>query len=122
MTQTANTPTVSIRAKIAENLAGLAPTVEQRVIDTLIEKEVTQRADLISRGLDKLAEAQREHHKIDRPDNTTYNSDGSVATASYTKGRLDDLKKSNEQIEKFTRVLNKALEGELGDLKQLVNK
>lgn len=108
--------TINIREKVGEQIAALSPAVEAKVVEHFVEKEAARRADAIIKGIDKLDELTRERRKTGKGDLVSYNSDGSVATQTYSKERLDANKKADEQIAKLTKAINKALEGDVSDL------
>jgi hypothetical protein len=111
----------SINSKVAERIAGCAPEVEQRLIDSLAEKEVSRRVELIGQGLSKLDQMTRERYKLAKPTNVTYNLDNTIASESYSKEALEALKKHDEKFDKLQRAVEKALKGDLKDLPGLVN-
>jgi hypothetical protein len=112
----------TIRLAVTNALAEAAPQVSGRVIEHYVAKEVARRTDVVIKGLDKAAELQKELRKIDRPDHVTFDKEGKPAHESYTKERLEALKKANEQLVKFEKAIEKALVGEVEDLAQLVGK
>jgi hypothetical protein len=111
----------SINEAVAEKLANISPVVNEKVVDLLVDKEVNRRVELITQGLAKLNEAERETRKLSKPNAETFNADGSVATTAFTKDALDALNKHNEKTEKLRKALDKAVDsGDIGDLTNLV--
>ena len=111
---------VSINSKVAERIKACAPEVEVRLVDTLVEKEVSRRVELIGQGLAKLDQMTREGYKLNKG-NCTYNKDGSVASETFTKEQLETIKKHGEKKDKLQRAVEKALRGDMKDLPGLVN-
>lgn len=111
----------TVRQAVTEQIAQAVPAVQDRVVQHFVEKEVARRADIITRGLDKHQELQRERAKTNKPDAVTYNADGSVASEGYTKDRIEANKKADEKLAKYERALDKAIEGDVSDLSQLIN-
>lgn len=111
-----NTNAITIREKVGERIAALSPAVEAKVIEHFVQKEADRRADAIIKGIDKLTDLTRERRKTEKGDIISYNSDGSVATQTYSKDRLEANKKADEQIQKLAKAIDKALEGDASDL------
>lgn len=92
-------------------------SIEDKVAETLFEREVNKRAEAIVKVLDLIQQEERELKKIDRPDQVTYGRDKKVQSESFSKGRLDDIEKKTKKIEKLKNAVNKALEKQdCGDL------
>lgn len=107
----------TINEQVAEKLAEISPTVESKVVDLMVDKEVSRRVELITQGLGKLSDWEREGRKLSKPDVETFNEDGSQASAVFSKSHLDALTKHNERVAKLTRALDKAIDaGDMGDL------
>lgn len=110
----------TINMQVAERIKASAPDVEQRLVDMLVEKEVSRRVEVVGQGVGKANDLEKELRKIDKPDSETFNADGSTATATYTKARLEELKKTREKLDKLNKAIDKALAGDLGDLTNLI--
>lgn len=96
-------------AEVADKIKGSGEAVRQRLVDAMVEKEVSQRVDLLDKAFQKRFELLTTLRKVDRADQETYNADGTVATQSYTKARLEEIKKAKEALEKHENALEKAL-------------
>jgi hypothetical protein len=107
----------TIQEKVAQGIANLGPQVESTVVDMLVDKELQRRTPPIVQGLDKLGELDGELKKADKPDDRTFNKDGSVKDESYSSKKIEEIKKIKERIQKLTNAINKALDN--GDLKEL---
>lgn len=111
----------SINEAVAAKLADIAPTVTDRVVDLLTEKEINRRVELITQGLAKLTDMEREGRKLSKPDVQTFNADLSPAEPQFSAGRVEELKKHNEKTEKLTKALDKAIDkADFGDLINLL--
>ena len=112
-------PVTSIRDKVAEEIKALSPRVETELVDIMIEREVKKRTDALVVVYDKLSTATKDHAKLG-PDNVTYNADGSKASESFSKKRIDEINKAKGQVDKLTKTINKALDaGDFGDVYNL---
>ena len=111
---------IKVREIVAERMKTLSTTVEEEVISTMVEREVDKRSALIVKGLDLLTDAEKVRNKI-KPDLVGFAVDGKVTSESYSKSKLDELNKINSRIEKLTKAINKAIEGDLNDLTNLAS-
>lgn len=108
-------------AEVAERIKNAAPDVYNRLRDNMVEKEVASRVQLLDTAFQKRRELLNELSKVNRPDQETFNADGSVATQSYTKARLEEIKKAKEVLGKMEEAIEKALaENDWSKLKNLV--
>ena len=62
-------------ASVAETLKSSTTTVYNRLTQTLVERKLASRVDLLDKGLTKLTEARNEFKKI-RPDQVSIGLDG----------------------------------------------
>ncbi len=103
---------VTVRSLVAEKLGDtVGATVRERVVDVLVEEELTKRSNATLAVVRKLDEAMINLRKVDRPDTETFNADGTPASQTYSKSRLEDIKKAKELVEKLSNALEKAFEG-----------
>lgn len=107
--ETKDSKAQGLLAEVADKIKGSGDAVRQRLVDAMVEKELAQRVDLLDKAFQKRFELLTALRKIDRADQETYNADGTVATQSYTKARLDEIKKAKEALEKHENALEKAL-------------
>lgn len=96
-------------ADVAGKIKDSGEAIRQRLVDAMVEKEVAQRVELLDKAFQKRFELLTAFNKVNRADQETYNADGSVATQSYTKARLEEIKKAKEALEKHENALEKAL-------------
>ncbi len=108
---------LTIREAVAQGLSNLGGRTRQSVIEHFASQKAEKQAQALIKGLDKLNGFERDLNKINRPDVQTFNEDGSVASATFSKERIEERKKLNEQIEKLTNAINKA--DDAGDFDKL---
>jgi hypothetical protein len=102
------TEVLSLRETVAQRIKEVGPDVEQKVVDILVDRVLKERVNLITKGFDKLSQAERDLKKI-KPDNVTYNEDGSVRDEGYSKSKVEERKKAKQRIEALRGALEKAL-------------
>jgi hypothetical protein len=98
-------------ADVAARIKESGPEVYNRFRDKLVEDEIASRVGLLDKAFQKRFQLLTDLRKVDRADNETYNADGSVATQSYSKPRLEEIKKAKEALAKHENALEKALAG-----------
>lgn len=115
------TESISVQQKIAEKIIELAPTVEEAVVDTLVERELVKRSEAVVQCMDLLSKLEGELKRI-KPDQVSYDTDGKIISESFSKGKFEEKKKLIERIGKFTNAITKALEkSDYGDVYNLKN-
>lgn len=106
----------SVQVAVAEKIALLAPAVQDQVVEALLTREKTKRADAMVQVIDKLEREEKSFVKL-VADGATYDEKGNKVTSYFTKARLDERTKTQKKIDKLTGALNKALEkGDFGDV------
>lgn len=96
-------------ADVADRIKESGPTVYSRLRDAMVEKEIAERVALLDKGVQKRFQLQTELRKVNKPDQETFNADGSLASGTYTKARLEEIKKAKEALAKHENALEKAL-------------
>lgn len=110
----------TVQDLVTENLAKIAPAVQDAVVSTMVEREVTKRASTLVQGLDLLQSIERDSLKL-KADVEVYDENGKQALTYFTKERTEERRKSNEKIEKLKRAIEKAItKGEYSDLTQFI--
>lgn len=111
---------MSIAQAIADQIAKCAPATSERVINAMVEREVTKRSDAIVKVLDKLSKAKAESYKI-KPDIVSYDEEGKPAVQNWSKDQLEKRKKNAEQILKMERAIDKATDDKKPDMSDVYN-
>lgn len=106
----------NIADAVATSLTNLAPAIREQVVSIMVTREKDKRADAIVTAMDKLNTLVNARRKVAKPDIQTFNADRTIASEVYSKERIEELKKADEAIEKGEKVINKALDGDMGDL------
>ena len=108
---------ISIQTKVAEEIKGSGPKVEQYVIDALASQEISKRKDAIIAGLSKLKTMQGELKKLDKADVKTHvpEAGGYKAVEAYSDELLKQVNEAKQKLKKFEDTLNEALEKHDGE-------
>lgn len=113
---------IGIRAAVAAGVSSLGARTRESVVEHFAQAQADKQAKALISGLEKLTTMERDLQKINKPDVQTFNEDGTVASATFSKERIEERKKLNEKIEKLTKAINKADESDdFGDLYNLAN-
>lgn len=106
---TKDTKAAGLLAEVSDKIKGAGDAIRNRLVETMVEKELASRVDCLDKAFQKRFELLNNLNKINRADTETYDADGKVATQSYTKPRLEEIKKAKEALEKHENALEKAL-------------
>ncbi len=98
----------SLNESVAEKIGGSNPKVVETVVEKLADVEIQKRIAAVVSAIDHGNKLRRELNKI-KPDNTTYNADGSVQAESWTKATLENKKKLIEKAAKLEKAIELAL-------------
>jgi len=113
----------NLLSEVAEKIGQSTSQVRERVISALVEREVVARTDILDKALAKRTELDREIRKLQKPDVEQFDVDGKVVSASFSKARVDELKKAREGLEKLEKAIDKALtDNDFSKLKEIVGK
>lgn len=111
----------TIREAIGQRLAEIAPNVEDKILDTFVDREVDKRAKAVVNVIDQLVKLEQDLRKI-KPDQQFFDADGKETGASYSKTKVEEKKKLEDRIAKFTNAVNKAVDkGDYGDVYNLAS-
>lgn len=100
----------SVHMKVADGISALAPSVEEAVVDTLVEREKKRRAAAIVQVFDKRDVLLNDLNKI-RPKNDRFTEEGKpIGEPSFNKDDTEKRKKLKDQIAKCENAINKAIE------------
>jgi hypothetical protein len=100
--------TQSIAVAVADRISKIAPAVTDKVIEHLVNKELMRRSEAVINGMSELDKLKNEARKM-KPDMISYNLDGSIASSTWSKAKLDEKNKADQKIEKITKAIDKAL-------------
>lgn len=82
-------------------------------MQSLTERELTKRVDLLDKGISQLKILEKEVNKI-RPEDV-YDANGNKVPGNFTKAQFESLKKAKEKRDKLANALEKAFGGEAFD-------
>jgi DNA-directed RNA polymerase subunit F len=110
----------SVQVKVAEQIAQLGPSIEDKVVDALVTREKDKRSDALVKVVDLHSQAEKELKKI-KPD-LSYMDETNKVTLMYSKSQLEALNKAKAKVQKHVNAINKALEKkDFGDVYNLAN-
>ena len=108
-------------AEVADKIQTSGGAINDRLRDDMVEREVASRVAVLDKAFTRRRELSQALNKVDRADNETFNADGSVASASFSKARLQEIKKAREPLAKLESAMEKALvENDFQKLKEVV--
>lgn len=110
----------TINEQVAERIKGISSDVEGKVVELLVVKEVNRRVELITQGLTRQEEIDKELRKLSKPDFEAYDEKGDLSSTGYTKARTEQRSKLLESDAKLVKAMDKALAGDTSDLANLV--
>lgn len=104
----------SVQTTVAAKITALAPLVEDKVVDAIVDREVSKRSDALVKLIDAVDIFERDLKKV-KP-KQTFDIDGKVISESYDKQTLEERNKLVKKISKYTTAISKALEkSDFGD-------
>jgi hypothetical protein len=94
-----------------------------KFLHVLADRESEKRVSALVIGFDNIQKLENEYRKLNRPDDVRYHdAEGTQASSTFSKGRIDELKRLKERIEKYDRAFNEAVaHGKFDELWKLNN-
>lgn len=112
----------TILTKLYEKIAGFLTSAkrEEELIEHLANKQLTADTLVLAICYEAWQKAEADLKKIDRADDIRYDKDRKPVREEYTAGRLDEIKKVKDRIDKIEKVIAKAIEnGEMKDAREI---
>lgn len=105
-----NPEAIKLQNDIKESIKGKQEKgeIRTRVVDALVEEEVTVRADLLTKVLAKRKAQQKELDKI-KPDHCTFHGDGTAADLLWSKAKLKEKQEAEKKLNKIDKAINAAI-------------
>ena len=102
----------SLQIRVAAEIAGSGEQVADKVVNLLAGKEISNRADNLSKVVTKVQGFNKDMNKLRRPDvDGTFAADDSVVTPpSFSGSRQKEIKKLQERIDGHNNAVTKAIE------------
>lgn len=100
---------VEILTGVTERIKSQNDWVKKALEDKLVQQELDLRVSVLEKLLTKRSEAQGAIKKVDKADQITYNADGSPAAQTYSKERLEEIKKAKKALDDVDNAIDKAL-------------
>jgi len=110
---------VDLLDKFKENVANSGEDVINGVVTKLTQAEVEKRQEKIIKALEMIQEADKEIKKI-KPDQESFDADGKLLTATFTKAKAEEFKKAKKKKADLDEAINLAL-GDKPDFSKLNN-
>lgn len=102
-------PSQAVKQDIATQLANSGPTVRSIVISKLATEEIDKRTVSTIKVLDKVETKTNELRKLRNQGNVVFGLDGQpIGAPTFTKPQLEEMKKSQEFIDRHQNALEKA--------------
>lgn len=101
----------TISQRVASEVASVAstPAILDSVVKSLVSQEINRRSDALLKVINQAFSLKKELYKV-KPDILSYNVDGTVAQAAWSKPKLEEKKKLEEKLDKLDRAIAKAVE------------
>lgn len=107
-----------ILSKILETQKNTGDRIEAEIIQAYEDRHVEKRVKACCIVIDKLMDEKTKLKKL-TADLVSLDAQGKVLSETYSKARFAEKQKSEKQIEKFEKALNKALKD--GDFSDVLN-
>lgn len=112
----------SLQERVAQEIAGSSPVVQDKVVAHFASKEVARRADLIVSAMDAWQEAQNQLKKV-KPDQQSFDTNGTLVAETFSKQKLDERNTLTRKTADLTAAVEEALNNNNYDkLTKLVGK
>jgi hypothetical protein len=111
---------IVVLAEVADRIKNGKDDVRARLVNVLVERELTSRVDLLDKALAKHGELTKAMKKI-KPDVETFDATG-AKLEQFSKAKFEEKKKAEDQVTKLEAALELAFNGDFGKLKELVGK
>lgn len=110
-----------LASQVKETIKDNNYRVFDKVVEVLVDQELTKRRDIVIKGLEALKCARNELNKV-QPDIVSYGLDGkAIGSPAFSKTKIEERKKTLEKVNNLEGALEKALtEGVFDKLTNLV--
>jgi len=99
-----NEPKESIWARIKEGILAKSTEVPQTVVNHYVDKEIDFRVARTISAIDAAQSLTNLIKKI-KPDQESFDGDGKIASATFSKAKTEEKKKLRERLEKIEEAL-----------------
>lgn len=101
---------MELKVLVAEKLASAGPSVKEKVLTNLFDKELDRRTAAVMKIVDKLDAFEKDLKKKEKGDIETFDAKGKALPAVFSKQRNEELKKLRENITKHEKALELAFD------------
>jgi hypothetical protein len=102
--------TGDVLAAVADKIRTSGDIVRDRVVQSMVEKKLSTRVDMVEKALIKLKDADKELKKLG-PDNEYYQEGSDKPVRTFSKQRREERKKAEEAKAKLETALEIVLSG-----------
>ncbi len=117
MTDEKEKEVTSLVVEVAEKITLVGREVREKLVQTLLDREVASRVSLLDSAFQRRAKEITEMKKLDKPDVETFDKDGKPFSV-FSKERNGQRNKAREKLQKLESAIEKAM-GEKPDFKKL---
>lgn len=107
---------VTILAEVAAAISDSTKEVRNRLVASLVSKEIQSRAELLGKALEERMQMGSELQKI-KPDVLAYDENGKETSSSWSKEQAKRLKETKEKLAKIDKKIELALSGDWSKIK-----
>lgn len=108
----------SIIAQSRERIKTSGTEVVSRLVNELVDIEVQARVKALREAVSAREVAEKTLNKI-QPDQASYDANGNVVSNTFSKAKLEELRKAKENLKKIDEAIDKAVMN--GDFSQVKN-
>jgi hypothetical protein len=112
----------SLQDRVAQEISGASPIIQDKVVAHFAGKEISRRADLIVSAMDNWKELNVQVKKI-RCDQQSFDTTGQLVSETFSKQKMDERNSLTRKIADLTAAVEDALTNNNYDkLEKLVGK
>ena len=98
----------SLQDRVAADIAGASPIIQDKVVAHFANKEIGRRADLIVAAMDAWQEANNQLKKI-KPDQQSFDANGTLVAETFSKQKLEERNTLTRKTADLTSAVEEAL-------------
>lgn len=103
------TTVVDLHTDVASVVAEKSKELRAALVTSLADQELEVRGKALMSVYDEIVKTKAEIKKV-KPDHETYNLDGTTASATYSKAKVEEVKKLNDKLAKLEKAFSLAVD------------